>query len=48
MAGVAKELADARAAVYVSETGLNEALAAIYKRFTYRMHDLGEFMKGSA
>ena len=46
VAGVAKELGDARAAVYVSETGLEEALAAIHKRFTYRMHDLGEFMKG--
>jgi putative transposase len=38
VAGVAQELADARAAVY--------ALAAIHKRFTYRMQDLGEFMKG--
>ncbi|MEO7098611.1 MAG: transposase [Luteolibacter sp.] len=46
VAGVAKELADARAEVYVSETGLEEALAAIHKRFTYRMQDLGEFMKG--
>ena len=46
VAGVAKELADARAAVYAQESGLGEALAAIHKRFTYRMHDLGEFMKG--
>ena len=46
VAGVAKELADARTAVYVSETGLDEALAAIHKRFTYRMQNLGEFMKG--
>ncbi|MEO5715969.1 MAG: hypothetical protein ABIT37_20990 [Luteolibacter sp.] len=46
VAGVAKELADARAVVYVNEGGLDEALAAIHKRFTYRMHDLGEFMKG--
>ena len=46
VAGVAKEMADARAAVYVSEHGLAEAVAAIHKRFTYRMHDLGEFMKG--
>jgi putative transposase len=46
VAGVAKELADARAVVYVQETGLAEALASIHKRFTYRMHDLGEFMKG--
>ena len=46
LAGVAKELADARAAVYVSESGRDEAVGAIHKRFTYRMHDLGEFMKG--
>lgn len=46
VAGVAKELADARVAVYGEESGQEEALAAIHKRFTYRMHDLGEFMKG--
>ena len=46
VAGVAKELVDARAAVYVKEGGLEEAVAAIHERFTYRMHDLGEFMKG--
>jgi REP element-mobilizing transposase RayT len=46
VAEVAKELADARTAVYVSEGGMDEAVAAIHKRFTYRMHDLGEFMKG--
>jgi putative transposase len=46
VAEVAKELADARAAVYVEESGLETALAAIHQRFTYRMHDLGEFMKG--
>ena len=46
VAGVAKELADARTAVYAKESGLEEALAAIHERFTYRMHDLGEFMKG--
>lgn len=46
VAGVAKELADARTAVYVMESGLEDALAAIHKRFTYRMQDLGEFMKG--
>ena len=46
VAGVAKELADARAAVYVEESGLEAALAAIHQRFTYRMHNLGEFMKG--
>ncbi len=46
VAGVAKELADARTVVYANEDGLAEALDAIHKRFTYRMHDLGEFMKG--
>jgi REP element-mobilizing transposase RayT len=46
VAGVAKELADARTAVYVEEGGLEKAQAAIHKRFTYRMQDLGEFMKG--
>ncbi len=46
VAGVAKKLADARTAVYAEESGLEEALAAIHKRFTYRMQDLGEFMKG--
>ena len=46
VAGVAKELADARMAVYVALCGLDEAVAAIHKRFTYRMYDLGEFMKG--
>ena len=43
---MAKELDDARAAVYVSANGLDEAVGAIHKSFTYRMHDLGEFMKG--
>jgi REP element-mobilizing transposase RayT len=46
VAGVAQELADARAADYTSESGMDEAVAAIHKRFTYRMHDLAEFMKG--
>ena len=46
VAEVAKELTDARTAKYVSEAGLDEAVAAIHQRFTYRMHDLGEFMKG--
>jgi REP element-mobilizing transposase RayT len=46
VAGVAKELADARTVVYTNESGMEEALAAIHTRFTYRMHDLGEFMKG--
>ena len=44
--GVAQELADARARDYTSETGMDEAVAEIHKRFTYRMQDLGEFMKG--
>lgn len=44
--GVALELANAREAVYVSDTGVDEAVAEIHKRFTYRMQDLGEFMKG--
>ena len=44
--GVSRELADARAADYTSDAGMDEALAAIHKRFTYRMQDLGEFMKG--
>jgi putative transposase len=46
VAGVANELADARAAVYVNDGGLEEALAAIHQRFTYRMYDLAQFMKG--
>jgi putative transposase len=46
VAGVAKELADARTADDVEEGGLDTALADIHKRFTYRMQDLGEFMKG--
>jgi REP element-mobilizing transposase RayT len=46
VAGVVKELEDARAVVYVNEGGLEEALAGIYKRFTYRMYDLAQFMKG--
>jgi putative transposase len=45
VAGVAKELADARTAVYTSEVGMGEAVDAIHKRFAYRMQDLGEFMK---
>jgi len=46
VAGVAHELAEARKADCVSETVRDEAVAAIHTRFTYRMHDLGEFMKG--
>jgi putative transposase len=46
VAGVAKELVDARKEIYPGKTGLNEALTAIHRRFSYRMQDLGEFMKG--
>ena len=46
VAGVAKELADARKADYTEENGMSEAVEAIHKRFTYRMQDLAEFMKG--
>jgi hypothetical protein len=46
VAGVAKELGDARTAVYTNESGMGEAVAAIHKRFTYRMQNLGAFMKG--
>jgi REP element-mobilizing transposase RayT len=46
VAGVAQELADARSATYTSDSAMNEAVSAIHKRFTYRMQDLAEFMKG--
>jgi REP element-mobilizing transposase RayT len=46
VAGVAQELADARTVTYANDTGLDEALTAIHRRFIYRMHNLGEFMKG--
>ena len=46
VAGVAKELADARAVCYTTEGGRDAAVATIHSRFTYRMQDLGEFMKG--
>ena len=46
VAGVAKEVADARSAVNVAHSGMDEAVAAIRTRLSYRMHDLGEFMKG--
>jgi hypothetical protein len=41
-----KELADARTAVDTTEGGVGEAVEAIHRRFSYRMQDLGEFMKG--
>ncbi len=37
VAGVGRELAAARLAGYSEESGLEEALAAIHKRFIYRM-----------
>ena len=51
VAGVAKELMDARTALYasedgMSEDGMSEAVVGIHKRFSYRMQDLGQFMKG--
>ncbi len=46
VAGVAQELADALTANYPTDTELTSAVGAIHQRFTYRMHDLGEFMKG--
>jgi REP element-mobilizing transposase RayT len=46
VAGVAQELADARKAVYTGDGGMAEAVAAIHRRFTYRMQDLAQFMKG--
>jgi putative transposase len=46
VAEVAKELADARTAVHTYEGGVGEAVEAIHRRFSYRMQDLGEFMKG--
>jgi len=41
VAGVAKELDEARKA----DTGREEWVAEIFARFTYRMHNLSEFMK---
>jgi len=46
VAEVAKELENARTAAYAEESGLDAAVKAIHQRFSYRMHDLGEFMKG--
>jgi putative transposase len=46
VATVAKELADARAVVAQGRARDGEAYVhRIHKRFTYRMHDLSEFMK---
>jgi REP element-mobilizing transposase RayT len=47
VAGVAAELAEARKDAVGADDGAGEArVAAIHARFTYRMHDLSEFMKG--
>ncbi|MBK1882556.1 transposase [Luteolibacter pohnpeiensis] len=40
VAEIAEQLADAR------KLGQEKRIAEIHERFTYRMHDLGEFMKG--
>ncbi len=47
VAGVAAELAEARKIAIGESDGAAEArVAAIHARFTYRMHNLSEFMKG--
>jgi putative transposase len=46
VAEVMKELLEARSATYAAGNGMDEAVAVIHRRFSYRMHDLGEFMKG--
>ncbi|MCX6845109.1 MAG: hypothetical protein NTU84_00835, partial [Verrucomicrobia bacterium] len=46
VATVAKELADARQLVKAGLAEESVVVAQIHERFTYRMHDLGEFMKG--
>ena len=47
VAGVAAELAEARKCAFGENEGADVArVAAIHTRFTYRMHDLSEFMKG--
>jgi len=46
VATVAKELADARELVNAGLAEESVVIAQIHARFTYRMHDLGEFMKG--
>ena len=47
VAGVAAELAEARkSSIGADETANGDRVAAIHARFTYRMHDLSEFMKG--
>ena len=46
VATVAKELADARKLVKAGLAEESVVVAQIHARYTYRMHDLGEFMKG--
>ncbi|MEI8038824.1 MAG: transposase [Verrucomicrobiota bacterium] len=47
VAGVAGELAEARKGAVGADEGAGEVrVAAIHARFTYRMHNLSEFMKG--
>ena len=47
VAGVAAELAEARkTSIGAEEAASGDRVAAIHARFTYRMHDLSEFMKG--
>jgi len=47
VAGVAAELAEARkSSMGADEVAGGDRVAAIHARFTYRMHDLSEFMKG--
>lgn len=43
---VAQELAEARAGDYTNESGMDEAVVAIHRRFTCRMQDLADFMQG--
>ena len=46
VAEVAKELADARKLVAAGRGAEAVLVGRIHERFTYRMHDLSEFMKG--
>lgn len=46
VAGVAAELADARNKAARGAADESLLVKRIHERFTYRMHDLGEFMKG--
>jgi REP element-mobilizing transposase RayT len=46
VAGVAAELAEARRQVALGVAEETVVVKRIHDRFTYRMHDLGEFMKG--